>query len=116
MNALTICQPYAHLIVTGQQLAEFRTWSTTYRGPLAIHAGLSKSWLDPDDRYDPTMTFGAVVGIAKLTECETSGDGDWDWLLDDVRRLVTPIPYKGQRGLFDIPDELLAGIRFADEA
>lgn len=116
MKALTICQPYAHLIVIGEKIVEFRTWPTAYRGPLAIHAGKSRSWLEEgDEKQYPAMSFGAIVGIAELIECETSGDGDWDWHLADVRKLVTPIPYKGQRGLFDIPDEVLAEIRFADD-
>lgn len=81
MKAITICQPYAHLIVTGAKRVENRTWPTRYRGPLLIHAGKSRDWLDVqyDDagcEYDAaynihidTMDFGAIVGRAVLADC-----------------------------------------------
>ena len=39
MKALTIRQPHATLIALGVKHIETRSWPTTYRGPLAIHAG-----------------------------------------------------------------------------
>lgn len=39
MKALTIRQPWASLIAAGVKTIETRSWSTRYRGPLAIHAG-----------------------------------------------------------------------------
>jgi len=39
MKALSIQQPWASLIVAGIKDVENRTWSTRYRGPLAVHAG-----------------------------------------------------------------------------
>lgn len=39
MKALTIRQPWASLIAAGVKTIETRSWSTKYRGPLAIHAG-----------------------------------------------------------------------------
>lgn len=39
MKALTIRQPYASLIALGEKHYETRSWRTSYRGPLAIHAG-----------------------------------------------------------------------------
>jgi hypothetical protein len=38
-KALSIRQPWAHLIVAGIKQIENRTWTTRYRGPLLIHAG-----------------------------------------------------------------------------
>lgn len=49
MKALTICQPYAELIARGDKPIENRTWPTHYRGPLLIHAGKSRAWLDGDE-------------------------------------------------------------------
>lgn len=42
MKALTIIQPWASLIVDGLKTWEMRGWWTSYRGPLAIHAGRGK--------------------------------------------------------------------------
>ena len=39
MKALTLHQPRASLVALGVKTIETRGWSTTYRGPLLIHAG-----------------------------------------------------------------------------
>ena len=39
MKAISIKQPFAGLIATGQKTIETRTWSTHYLGPLLICAG-----------------------------------------------------------------------------
>jgi hypothetical protein len=38
MKALSLWQPWATLVALGVKKLETRSWSTTYRGPLAIHA------------------------------------------------------------------------------
>lgn len=38
MKGLSLWQPYAFLIARGDKTIETRSWSTKYRGPLAIHA------------------------------------------------------------------------------
>jgi len=45
MKAITIIQPWATLIAIGAKHIETRSWSTNYRGPLAIHAGKNKSFI-----------------------------------------------------------------------
>ena len=78
MKALAICQPYAHLIMRGDKLVENRTWPTSYRGPLLIHAGKSHKFLrlDPQGLYDldyripvEHMSFGEILGVVDLVEC-----------------------------------------------
>ena len=81
MKALTICQPYAELIACGEKRVENRTWYAAYRGPLAIHAGKSRQWLDidrdeklqemdaPTGLYLSVMDFGAIVATATLVDC-----------------------------------------------
>lgn len=41
MKALTLTQPWATLVAIGAKKIETRSWSTSYRGPLAIHAAKS---------------------------------------------------------------------------
>lgn len=128
MKALTICQPYAHLIVLGDKRVENRTWSTNYRGHLYIHAGKSREWLDEDDlKQYPSISFGAVVAVATLVDCvlySSVGKNDrvWSWLLDhphasgpwcwvlDKVAAIGPWPYRGAQGLFDIQDAALDAI------
>jgi hypothetical protein len=38
MKALTLTQPWASLVAIGAKRIETRSWGTSYRGPLAIHA------------------------------------------------------------------------------
>lgn len=38
MKALTLTQPWATLVSIGAKKVETRSWRTSYRGPLAIHA------------------------------------------------------------------------------
>lgn len=40
MKFLTVRQPWATCLASGVKTIETRPWSTSYRGPLAIHAGL----------------------------------------------------------------------------
>lgn len=134
MKALSICQPWAFAILHGNKRVENRTWATSYRGPLLIHAGKSRQWFDCDSvglvshaagRHAtpnaPGMHFGALVGVARLVACAhvdhmpieiNVGDqrfveGPLCWVLDDVREFANPIPWRGQQGLFDVPDEAL---------
>jgi hypothetical protein len=37
-KALTLTEPYASLVARGVKRIETRSWSTSYRGPIAIHA------------------------------------------------------------------------------
>lgn len=41
MKAITLTQPWATLVAIGAKQIETRSWSTKYRGPLAIHAASS---------------------------------------------------------------------------
>jgi hypothetical protein len=43
MKALSLIQPWATLVAVGAKRYETRSWSTSYRGPIAIHAS---KWLD----------------------------------------------------------------------
>lgn len=103
MKALTVCQPYADMIAKNEKPIENRNWPTAYRGPLAIHAGKSRSWLDEDDeRERPDMPFGAVVAIVRLADCVRVADlpeslrdhhhanGPWCWVLEDIQPLTLP--------------------------
>ena len=132
MKALTICQPYAALIVRGDKLVENRNWPTNHRGRIAIHAGKSREWLDDEDekhfaeRGEP-LVFGAVVGEARIADvlhiydiCRGDYDakypwlkdhehtnGPWCWVLADVTRYDNPVLWKGAQGMWNFPDAVL---------
>lgn len=121
--ALTICQPYASLIADGKKRVENRTWkpfSTLGDNfPIAIHAGVSRKWLDTHDGEMPSdMPFGAIVAVCRVIGVALPYDalkwdaehssGPWCWLLDDVRKLDVPIPCKGAQGLWFLDKETAA--------
>lgn len=83
MKAISIQQPYAHLIMLPDDDArakriENRTWHCGYVGPLLIHAGKGRKFLtlsrdkQRDECYDlplSEMAFGAIVGICQMRGC-----------------------------------------------
>jgi hypothetical protein len=92
MKAMTIQNPYSHLIITPQEQlpdgairkrVENRSWipqSVMMRVPFAIHAGVSMDWFRFGDwplelprkaklSDVPQMAFGAVVGVAEIVQC-----------------------------------------------
>lgn len=122
MKALTICQPYPHLILTGEKPVENRRWPTRFRGPLLIHAGKSKDWLSEGDEARYPLVFGAIVGMADVIDCvhisaiqkrypDLAGNehvsGPYCFVLESPVRFERPIPYKGQQGFFEIPDHII---------
>lgn len=44
MKAITLHQPWATLVSLGVKTIETRSWTTRYRGPLAIHAAKTDEW------------------------------------------------------------------------
>lgn len=97
MKALTLTQPWATLIACGAKRIETRSWSTTYRGPIAIHAakglgpvggksGLGEQCAVPAfeaaltkwfedfgamksaERAGCVMPLGAIVAVAQLVD------------------------------------------------
>jgi hypothetical protein len=137
MRALSIAQPYAHLIATGLKRVENRTWMTGYRGLIYIHAGKTHDWLcldssGVDERYKldvKGMAFGAVIATARLIDCvhidrvgqgivedkypwlaeHEHTEGPWCWIIGGVNP-IGPWPWRGQQGLFDIDEEELGAV------
>ena len=122
MKTLTICQPYAELILLGLKTVENRVWTTPHRGWIGIHAGKSKAWLNTYPQNPRKMEFGMLVGIARLTDCipiaklrkdrklfeslKPYAEGPYCWMLEDVRRFVDPVELAGKQGLFDADNRL----------
>ena len=68
MKALTLQQPFAELIVSGQKTIELRKWNTHFRGEFLIHA--SKT-VDEDAMKHfgfSDLPIGCVVGKAVLVD------------------------------------------------
>jgi hypothetical protein len=117
MKALTIHQPYAHWIMTCEKAEETRSWSTKHRGPLWIHvASRGKSLptlrdCEPDRWQElvHSLPFGAIVGVVELMDChpavnsQPGEDVVYVWELRNPRPLPSPLPCKGQLGVWNVP-------------
>lgn len=135
MKALTISQPYASQIASGEKWVENRKWSTNYRGGIAIHAGLGTQYLSAKKLAESGLPHGAVIAVADLVACVSI---EWaeSKMHDDCRdhavvapgifladllwhehtegpwcwvlanvQAITPVPWKGAQGLWGLPDD-----------
>ena len=78
---LTVRQPWASLIFSGRP-TEVRTWETSYRGPVLVHAGKT---IDPQAvehlRIREIGPQGKILGVVDLTRIEQITDpGMWETL------------------------------------
>jgi hypothetical protein len=136
IKAISLWQPWASLIAAHVKRHETRSWSTAYRGPIAIHAAKTIDVVGaPHDlciavlgrNWERTVPIGMVVAVGQVTACLearravakglTAADlaagnfapGRFAWAIDDVRSLRQPIPLVGRQGLFNwIPPADLA--------
>lgn len=126
MKALTVHQPYASLIARGEKWVENRTWQTSHRGFLAIHAGKGSVYLQKDDLR--AYPLGAMVAVVKLVACinlnslknqpfdqlipntnlmvaDVVGheytEGPWCWILSRAVAMDPPIPCRGAQRLWE---------------
>ena len=137
MRGITLYQPWASFMAMGLKKIETRHWSTSYRGPLLIHAAKRKPSKD-DLRYYRDLLFdfghpfgdiwnlpyGSLICKLNLIDCQQIGHdngpyhgklefhlGNYDhgrWTwITDNLKTFDPIPYRGSQGFFNVPDELL---------
>jgi hypothetical protein len=110
-KALSIRQPWAHLIVAGIKQIENRTWTTRYRGPLLIHAGQlwhDETIADIERRHriaiPRDLQLGGIVGIVDLVDVVTQSDdpyfyGPFGFVLENAR-LLSFMPMRGRLGIW----------------
>jgi len=121
LTVITLHQPWASLIAAGKKNYETRSWSTDYRGLIAIHAAKKlhedKSLISLLEIPAAEIPLGAVVAIADLTDCILMDEefilkqssfeqylGLWEvgryaWKLENVRA-IKPISATGKQGLW----------------
>ncbi len=135
MKAISLWQPWASLWISDAKVHETRHWPTSYRGWLVVHAAKRRIDDLSGDRLDEIcdgiwghhwgleLPRGALIGAVKLVSCirmnktaPASEDdeecGDWSderyaWRRDQFKVFDQPIPYRGQQGMFVVPDNLL---------
>jgi len=110
MRALTIRQPWASLIICGEKDVENRTWTTRYRGLLAIHAGQRfdrdlQPWQRNIVARIDDLPRGAIIGVVQLMDVVRDSSSRWaepqsyHWVLSEPRP-IEPVPMRGRLGLW----------------
>lgn len=91
MKAFSLTQPWASLVIEGHKKYETRSWSTKFRGPLAIHASKgfprwAKLLMGTDEydgdgfirdalnRFPEELPMGSILGVVTLVDCHPTQD------------------------------------------
>lgn len=124
MKVLTIKQPWATLIMQQDKRFEFRSWKTSYRGELLIHAGkgIDKEAVIRLAKYLPKeLPTGKILGEVQLVDCikcdkefiqmcqkenkdiyaKSTFDETYAWELENVEVFEEPIEAKGKLSLWE---------------
>ncbi len=104
MKALSVKQPAANKIASGEKTIELRTWPTKYRGPVLILSSKSPN-IEP---------AGCALAIVDLVDCLPMREEHviascasqlypecYCWILANVH-VIKPVPMKGSLGLFEV--------------
>lgn len=128
MKCLTIKQPWAYLIFNnsgtnrGLKDIENRTWHTKIRGTVAIHTS-KKIDIDVYNGLIEYSNFklpplnelecGKIIGVVDIIDSVDKYPSYWKehgtvgFVLENPKKLVTPIPLKGQLGFFNLNEDIL---------
>ena len=108
MKALSIKQPWANMIASGEKTIETRMWSTKHRGPLLI-----VSSKEPD-----IPPAGFALAVVDLIDCRPMSvldeakarcskyDGAYSWVFGSLCA-IEPFPVRGLPSIFDVDDKLV---------
>jgi len=129
MKAISLLEPWASLIKEGIKKIETRSWKTSYRGELYIHASkkklTKKDWEILEDRLallkEIDFKYGHIIAKCKLVDCRYMDEelikevkknkneylcgsyeiGRYAWILEDLEVIETPLEAKGQLGIWN---------------
>ena len=122
MKCLSICQPFAELILQNKKTIELRTWNTKIRGEFLIHAPIKIRKEDYKKlKIKEKLTTGAIIGKVELYDVKKyeslkeiqidkkkhyasigSQEKRFGFILKNAKPFRVPIPCKGQLGFFDV--------------
>ena len=129
MRVLSLTEPYATLIRNGVKTIETRSWKTSYRGKLYIHASstkIPKSYKENKNLMSlvdiNNMNYGNIICSCDLVDCIEMTDefindikknreneyitgiysnGRYAWIFKNIEILDNPIKTKGHLGIWN---------------
>lgn len=122
MKCLSVSQPFADLIISGEKIIELRNWNTNFRGEFLIHSPLKIRIKDSKRlKINKKFVTGAIIGKVELYDVrrynsikEIKADQKlhfaskkfhsktFGFMLKNAKALKIPIPCKGQLGFFNV--------------
>ncbi len=122
MKCLSICQPFAELIIQNKKTVELRTWNTKIRGEFLVHAPIKiRKEVYEKLKIKKKLTTGAIIGKVELLDVKkyeslkeieidkkkhysstASHEKIFGFILKNAKPFRIPIPWKGQLGFFDV--------------
>lgn len=121
LKALSFRQPWAELILQGQQSIILKPTATAHRGPLAIHVAQKIDKAACQQHQLPlTLPRGGVIGLVTLTHTQALSETTYHatqqqhlnhrpyqpklhaWHLSNPRRLPALVPLPGRMTLFNV--------------
>lgn len=135
MKVISLTQPYATLIKEKIKRIETRSWKTSYRGELYIHASstnIPKEYRENKELMNLVknneLSYGQIICKAKLVDCikmtrewieqikEDNNteylcgiykEGRYAWILEDIVELNVPIYAIGSLGIWNFNEEVM---------
>ena len=129
MKVLSLTEPYATLIKNGIKTIETRSWKTSYRGKLYIHASSTKMPKRYKENYElislvdlDNLNYGNIICSCDLVDCVEMTDefindikknrkneyitgiysnGRYAWIFKNIKILDNPIKAKGHLGIWN---------------
>lgn len=129
MKVLSLTEPCATLIKEKKKMIETRSWKTSYRGELYIHASatkIPKEWREDKEFMalveDIPLNYGYIICKCNLVDCIKMTneyvekikkenyqeyicgkyqEGRYAWILEDIEILDYPIKVKGHLGIWN---------------
>lgn len=117
VKAISLKQPWASLVASGEKTIETRKWPTTYRGDVLIVSSKSPN----------IAPAGQALAIVEIVDCRPMTKADevaaccqvypraWSWVLRNARP-VEPFPVKGKLSFYDVADRLIRPVRQPNHA
>ena len=124
MKALSVRQPWAELILLGRKHYELRSWRTSVRGRIWIHASqtIDVPFVELAGLTRSELSTGVLIGSIEILDCvpftteiaeelrrggvffeDVRSVSGFAWRVSAPERLALPIPYRGSLGFFQIP-------------
>lgn len=129
MKVLSLTEPFATLIKVKKKLVETRSWKTSYRGELYIHASstkISKNWKNNNELMglveNSSLNYGNIICKCNLVDCVYMTkeyvenmkknhyqeyicgiyeEGRYAWIIENVEVLDKPIKAKGHLSIWN---------------